>query len=389
MPGIRKGQTGRPRSKYTAGIYTAGIYSRDAHTRDARDMPRNPGQMNEHFTDMMIEAVALNPNPPVQDPMDPLESEILTYASPRDPRWKRWAMHAIEDLSGRRRLLPIYRAWRTEIAGKNPRMMGELLRMIGTTLDINSGIAGAGTPASPDQRLWPAAVPSGAPLVMVANHPFGIGDGIAILALAEQLGRPYRILMNSDFLKVPEIRHLALPIDFSDTRDAIKTNVESRNAARRLLREGVTIVVFPAGGVATADRLAGKAEELPWKTFTARLIQQAEAAVLPVYFEGQNGPLFHLASRYSLTVRLALMVSELRKFVKATIPVHVGKVVTFSELAARHDRQGLTHELYARVHQLAPASRRLPLSDLKQRPPHLRRRYPWDPPRQEGKAGEA
>jgi putative hemolysin len=320
----------------------------------------------------MIEAAALSP--PVQEPM---ESEILTYASPRDPRWKRWAMHAIEDLSGRRRLLPIYRAWRTEVAGKSPRMMTELLDMIGTTLDINNTPAGS----------WPVTVAPDQPLVIVANHPFGIGDGIAVLALAEQLGRPYRILINSDFLRVPEIRHLALPIDFSETREAIRTNVESRNAARRLLREGVTIVVFPAGGVATADRLAGKAEELPWKTFTARMIQQAEAAVLPIYFEGQNGPLFHLASRYSLTVRLALMVSELRKFIAATVPVHVGAVVPFCELAFRHDRQALTLELYARVHQLAPASRHLPLSELQPRPAHLRRRYPWDPPRQ-GQSGK-
>jgi putative hemolysin len=309
-----------------------------------------------------------------------MESEILTYASPRDPLWKRWAMHAIEDLSGRRRLLPIYRTWRTEVAGKSPRMMSELLNLIGTTLDIDGG--------NPDAGTWPATVPADRPLVMVANHPFGIGDGIAILALAEQLGRPYRILINSDFLKVPEIRHLALPIDFSETRDAIRTNVESRNAARRLLREGVTIVVFPAGGVATADDFAGKAEELPWKTFTARMIQQAEASVLPVYFEGQNGPLFHLASRYSLTVRLALMVSELRKFVDATVPVRFGAVVPFSELAHRHDRLALTHELYARVHQLAPGLRHLPLGELRQRPPHLRRRYPWDPPPQQPKAGE-
>jgi len=315
----------------------------------------------------MIEAEAVTP--PAQDRM---ESEILTYASPRDPRWKRWAMHAIEDLSGRRRLLPIYRTWRTEVAGKHPRMMNELLRMIGTSLDINGGV--------PDAASWPITVPSDSPLVMVANHPFGIGDGIAILALAEQLGRPYRILINSDFLKVPEIRDLALPIDFSETREAIRTNVESRNAARRMLREGVTIVVFPAGGVATADHLAGKAEELPWKTFTARMIQQAQAAVLPIYFEGQNGPLFHLASRYSLTVRLALMVSELRKFVEATVPVHVGDIVPFSEIKYPNDRQALTLELYARVHQLAPASRHLPLSELQPRPAHLRRRYPWDPP---------
>jgi putative hemolysin len=308
-----------------------------------------------------------------------MESKILTYASPRDPRWKRWAMHAIEDLSGRRRLLPIYRAWRTEVAGKNPHMMTELLGMIGTRLDINSG--------NPDAASWPAAVPSDTPLVIVANHPFGIGDGIAVLSLAEQLGRPYRILINSDFLKVPEIRHLALPIDFSDSRDAIRTNVESRNAARRLLREGVTIVVFPAGGVATAEHPVGKAEELPWKTFTARLIQQAEAAVLPVYFEGQNGPLFHFVSRYSLTIRLALLVSELRNFVGATVPVHVGDVVPFAELACKADRRELTLELYARVHQLAPAARHLPLAELRPRPPDVRRRYAWDPPRRRGKAG--
>jgi len=302
-----------------------------------------------------------------------IESEILTYASPHDPRWKRWAMRAIENLSGRRRLLPIYRAWRTEIAGKKPRMMNALLEMIGTRLDINVG--------NPNGAPWPVTVSPDVPLVMVANHPFGIGDGIAALALAEQLDRPFRILANSDFLKVPEIRDWALPIDFSENRAAIKTNLESRKAARRLLRNGVTIIVFPAGGVATAEHPTGKAEELPWKTFPARLIQQARAAVLPVYFEGQNSPLFHFVSRYSLTIRLALMVSELRNFVGATIPVHVGAVVPFAELACKADRQELTLELYARVHQLAPASRHLRLDKLRPRPPDARRQYPWDPPR--------
>jgi 1-acyl-sn-glycerol-3-phosphate acyltransferase len=309
------------------------------------------------------------------------ESEILTYASPRDPRWKRWAMHAIEDLSGRRRLLPIYHTWRTQVAGKSPRMMNELLDMIGTRLDIDLGCGEAGDRTRTSPRTWPVALPPDVPLVIVANHPFGIGDGIAVLALAEQLGRPYRILLNSDFLKVPEIRPYALPIDFSETRDAVRTNLESRNLARRLLREGVTIVVFPAGGVATAEHPAGRAEELPWKAFTARLIQQAQAAVLPVYFEGQNSALFHLVSRYSLTIRLALMVSELRNFAGVSVRVHIGAVVPFGDLICKADRHGLTAELYARVHQLAPEGRHLPLEALRPRPPEARRRYPWDPPR--------
>jgi putative hemolysin len=295
-------------------------------------------------------------------------SEELSYVSWRDPFWKRWTMRAIENVSGRRRLLPVYHRWRATVVGTNPRMMGALLDMIGTRLDVQA-------------PTWPIGVPAEVPLVIIANHPFGIGDGIALLALAEQLGPPYRNLLNSDFMKLPEIRPHALPIDFSASREAIATNLKSRTDARRLLREGVTIVVFPAGGVATAEQPAGRAEELPWKAFTARLIQGARAAVLPVYFEGQNSPLFHLISRYSLMLRLSLLVSEFRHFVGATIRVHVGAMVPFERLAEKADRSALTTELYALVHRLAPDAAALGPEHLRPRPAEARRRYPWDPPR--------
>jgi putative hemolysin len=274
-------------------------------------------------------------------------------------------MRAVEDVSGRRGLLPVYYRWRRDVAGKSSRMMGELLDMVGARIEL-------------DALAWPPVLPADAPLVIVANHPFGIGDGIAVLALAEQLGRPYRILINADFMRVPEIRPHALPIDFSGTPAATETNIKTRREARRLLQDGVTIVVFPAGGVATAEQPFGKAEELPWKSFTARLIQLTQAAVLPVYFEGQNSALFHLVSRYSLSLRLALLVSEFRYCVGASIKTHVGDVVPFAALAARADRNLLTEELYALVHRLAPGAAALTLEELKARPAHLRRQFPWD-----------
>jgi putative hemolysin len=294
-----------------------------------------------------------------------VQSETLTYSSPSDPLWKRWAMRAIEDLSGRRGLLPIYYRWRRDVAGKSPRMMGELLDMVDARIEL-------------DTRAWPPVVPADAPLVIIANHPFGIGDGITLLALAEQLGRPYRILINVDLMRVPEIRPHALPIDFSGTPAATETNLSTRREARRLLQDGITIVVFPAGGVATAEHPFGKAEELPWKSFTARLVQLAEAAVLPVYFEGQNSALFHFVSRYSLSLRLALLVSEFRYCVGATIKTHVGDVVPFATLAARADRNLLTEELYVHVHRLAPGAAGRRQEEVKARPAHLRRKYPWD-----------
>lgn len=294
-------------------------------------------------------------------------SEDLSYASRNDPFWKRWLMRGIENLSGRRALLPIYQRWRKEFAGKSPRMMNEMLGLIGTTLDIRA-------PA------WPITVPADAPLVLIANHPFGIGDGIAILALAEDLRRPYRILINSEFMRVPEIRPYALPIDFSETRDAIETNIKSRNEARRSLKEGVTIVVFPGGGVATADTFGGRAEELPWKTFTARLVQQAQASVLPVYFEGQNSRIFHFVSRYSLMFRLSLLVSEFRHFVGTRARVHIGELMPFARLKSQNDRKALTDELYIMVQKLAPHGAEQSDQELMPTPPEKRRRYPWDAP---------
>jgi hypothetical protein len=89
-----------------------------------------------------------------------MQSNTLTYASPRDPRWKRWLMRAIEDISGRRSLLPVYYRWRREVVGKSPRMMGALLDMVDARLDIASG-------------TWPVEVPAGSPLVVVANHTPG------------------------------------------------------------------------------------------------------------------------------------------------------------------------------------------------------------------------
>lgn len=292
-----------------------------------------------------------------------MKSQQLSYASETLPRWQRSFIRAVENASGRRRLLPLYERWRTEMAGK-PSMMADMLGLIGTELDIRGS--------------WPQPIAPDEPLIMIANHPFGIGDGIALTVLAEAMGRPYRILVNKDFLKVPEVRDIVLPIDFDETEAAVRTNLETRAEARRLLKAGVTLVIFPAGGVATAERLFGPAEELPWKLFTARLVQQAKASVLPVFFEGQNSALFHAASRVSLMLRLSLLVSEFRTFVGSRVVMHVGEIVRFSELASVGDRRALTDELYARVQKLAPGNAARELAELKPRPAETRVAFPWE-----------
>lgn len=271
----------------------------------------------------------------------PIRFPELSYASPGHPRLKQWLIRKVEGLSGREHFADLYEIWRERIVGRSSRVMGDMLDLIGIKLVVQG-------------EAWPPARLPDTPLVLVANHPFGIGDGIAILSLAEQLGRPFRVIINNDLLKVPEIRPYSLPISFDETREALQLNLNTRREAVRLLKQGVTIVVFPAGGVATASRGLGRATDLPWKMFPAKMIQAAGASVVPFYFEGQNTRLFHLASKVSMTMRISLLVREFRRLAGKTITAHVGPVIPAARLAAMRDRRQMTEFLYDAVFSMRP-----------------------------------
>lgn len=276
----------------------------------------------------------------------------LSYANAGQARLTRAFIRTVETLSGRARYARLYGMWRTEIASGPHDIFARMLRLIDVNLEVDG--------------TWPPAAVPASPLVIIANHPFGIGDEIAALALAERLGRPFRVLIHKDLLKISEMAPYSLPVDFSDTLVARQNNLAMRAEALALLKSGVTIVVFPAGGVATAPRGFGKAVDLPWKTFAARLVQEARAAVLPVRFAGQNGRLFHLvsvamncrredgrlahlAARLSLVLRLSLLIREFARLSGRRIEARVGRILPWEELQGLRDRRLLTAHLHAQV----------------------------------------
>jgi putative hemolysin len=281
----------------------------------------------------------------------------LSYANADHTRLKRWFIRSVEGLSGRDHYARLYEIWRRDIAPTGDRIFGRMLELIDVSV------------RSQDQ--WPPADLPDTPLVIVANHPFGIGDGIAVLSMAERLGRPFRVMINAELLKIDEIKPYSLPIDFQETKEALKNNLAVRQEALKLLKQGVTIVIFPAGGVATAPKGFGKAEDLPWKMFPARLVQEAKASVIPVHFSGQNGRLFHIVSgpmnlveddsrlkrmvgHVSLTLRTSLLIREFVRLSGKSISVRIGKVIAWPELEPLRDRKQLIAHLYRAVFSLAP-----------------------------------
>jgi hypothetical protein len=86
--------------------------------------------------------------------------------------------------------------------------------------------------------------------------------------------------------------------------------------------------------------LGGRAVDPEWKLFTAKAITRAQATVVPMFFEGQNSRLFQVASHISLTLRLSLLLNELRNKIGSVVAVRVGAPVAHTNsatsLTARH-----------------------------------------------------
>jgi len=273
-----------------------------------------------------------------------MTSPLFSYANATDPQIRRNATGLIESICGRSRIEEIYHRWRTEVYGSSNHVFGRMLEMYGIDLALKGN--------------WPLCpIPDG-PVLMVSNHPFGVGDGMALGAIAEHFGRPYKVLVNERMMKVPEFRPYILPISFDETRCAVEMNMATRNEAIRLLRDGGTVGIFPAGSVATAPRGFGPAEELPWKMFLPKLVQMGRADVLPIYMEGQNSLLFQLASRISLTARRALLFREFANQSGRAITANVGALMPWSALREIADRKQLMQAIQSAVLAMQPRDER-------------------------------
>lgn len=268
----------------------------------------------------------------------------LTYADPAAPVLERAFINLIELLGGRSKLVRLYEQWRAQWPLSGMSLWSSALYWLGVSLEMGG-------------EAWPPPVGRRERLVVIANHPYGLLDGIAICALAEKLGRPFKVLAHSQLMRVPEAIPYFLPIDFSETEEAVRNNIEARRLALDALQAGETIVIFPAGGVSTAPlklplKQFARADDLPWKNFAYRLIRSAEATVLPIYFVGQNGPIFHAASRVSLAWRIALLVGELNKRRGKPLQIQVGRPIPWTELAAIPSAAHAVRELRRRVYAL-------------------------------------
>lgn len=264
----------------------------------------------------------------------------ISYAWSARSRAGRALIRSIENLTGRPKLIRMALGYEREVSeGRNFfEVMTERYRV---TLDV--GPDGLGR------------IPADGPLVIVANHPFGILDGLAMGRILAESRPHFRIVAHKVFHRSRELENVILPISFDETKAAVETNLETRRAALSYLAAGGAVGIFPGGTVSTAKRPFGWPMDPVWRTFTARLVARSGATVVPVFFHGANSRMFQLASHLHPTLRVALLIKEFGARVGGAIRATIGEPLSREDIRARAaDAEGLMDWLRERTYALSP-----------------------------------
>lgn len=269
---------------------------------------------------------------------DDAEKARISYTSPDDPLFRKLVIGTVEYATGRRKLEKVYDQIKQE---QPPR--DKLWKMALDLLEVSM--------VYDEQQLM--KVPKTGPMVVVANHPFGVVDGLILGHLLAQMRKDFFVLVNEVLCREAILAPYFLPIDFRETKSALQTNIQTRKLAIERLRSGELMGIFPSGGVATAPKMWKKAEDLEWKRFVAKLIQKTQATVLPMYIHGRNSRLFQLASQFSLNLRLSLLLNEVRNKIGKKILISIGEPIPYSDIDHLKDRQLMLDHLRERTEALS------------------------------------
>ncbi|MEX0329651.1 MAG: lysophospholipid acyltransferase family protein [Ruegeria sp.] len=249
------------------------------------------------------------------------DRRTLTYANSFDDVWTANAIRAIEWLTGKLTILRMVNKFEKQNElYRGQKFWGGALKIMGITL------------TTPAEQI--ARIPKEGPVVVVANHPHGMVDGMILAELIGRVRSDYRILTRSVLTGLDEAAtSFMIPVPFPHDPEAQAKMLEMRGKSMDHLKEGGVVALFPSGVVMSSDDWFGTAQEREWNVFTAKMIRRSGAQVVPIFFPGSNSRWYQIANRLSPILRQGLLLHEIvRSCNRPQSPV-IGEPVSADDMA--------------------------------------------------------
>jgi putative hemolysin len=200
-------------------------------------------------------------------------------------------------------------------------------------------------------------IPTQGPVVVVANHPYGMLDGAVLAVLLSRVRRDVKIMTNFLLEGVPELEQSCIFVDPLRTPRSQERNRRALKQAVEWLEQGGMLAIFPAGEVSHWQLPQGAIADPKWSEMAVRLIRKTRATALPAYFCGQNSLGFQLVGMFHPRVRLAFLLQEFLQQRGKEVVVRVGSSIPSKTIANIADDHAATDYLRWRTYLLAERGR--------------------------------
>ena len=196
-------------------------------------------------------------------------------------------------------------------------------------------------------------IPKEGRVVLTANHPFGILDGMLLDSLISRVRPDVKILTSSLISSLPELRERCLPVDIFGNS---KQNVSSLRRVIELLRAEHGAAFFPAGEVAHWQTRRRCITDPEWSNAAIRCALFTDAPIVPIYFSGANSLSFQLAGLLHPRLRTARLPGELMNKKGQRVEVRIGTPLCAAELKRLRSVEEATGYVRARTYTLGHRS---------------------------------
>ncbi len=193
-------------------------------------------------------------------------------------------------------------------------------------------------------------VPRHGPVVAVANHPFGMVEGVILGSLLLRVRPDVKFLANSMLSNVPGLGEYVFPVN--TLGGAAKENWRSLRQSIDWVKKGGMLVVFPAGEVSSLHLSTLEISDSKWDDKVTRIIQMAGATSLPMFFHGVNSAMFQVAGLIHPRLRTILLPRELANKRGGKIRISIGRPIKPQTLSRLTEEGAATDYLRQRTHLL-------------------------------------
>lgn len=196
------------------------------------------------------------------------------------------------------------------------------------------------------------SIPRSGPLLIVANHPLGGLEGVAIAKVIADIRPDLRVLTNELLCRIPELADLFIGVDVLSS-GAAAGNISSIKRLHKHLKNDGAVLIFPAGTVASYNFKQGCIQDKPWNRLVGQLLKRYQCTCLPIHVGGKNSSYFYAAGMIHPRLRTALLPRQLANKKGFELTLTIGRAVPAPELRLLQSPQAVTEYLRVSTDALA------------------------------------